>query len=274
MKTSFSVLATIAMLAVAALSVPGTLADQTSLNPVNEKASWAPRRALESMTAPYQQGPLDANKKKKRQDPNKKDDKHAPRALLEEGAHFSPLTDRALGHAPAVTPVSTTTSSSTATPAPTKTNPPKPTPAATTTSSSNATPVPAKPKVTPAATKPKANPAATKGKATTSSSNSKTTPCPPTHTQKDTPTKPKPTSASTTNKGKPKATPSATTSKTTPTPTVANKGSSPVQQKHRNLRDNWPKQQQQQQQSPHHAKKNDKTASKYGDKHHQTGVPR
>ncbi|KAG1697312.1 hypothetical protein DVH05_016595 [Phytophthora capsici] len=239
MKTSLSILAAMAMLAVAALNVPGSLANQVGVDAVVDEASWAPRRALESMAAPYQQGPPDGGIK--RRNPNTKDDKHGPRVL---------------GQAPAVTPASTT---STATPAPTKTNPPKATPAATTTSSSNVTPVPAKPKVTPAATKPKPTPAVTKGK-TASSSNS--------YMQKDTPTKPKPTPASTTNQSKPKVTPSATKPSTpkTPTPTVANKGSSPVQQKHRSLRDNEPKQQQhQQKQKPHDPPKR---TPKIGNKHH------
>ncbi|ETO61691.1 hypothetical protein F444_20344 [Phytophthora nicotianae P1976] len=209
MKISTPILATMALLAMAAFSVPGALAEQSIVTSITdsslhasqpvdvEKASWAPVRALKVKDLPQQQGKHDnGNPQHHHQHPNKN--------AAKQGHH------RALGQGPVATPASTTTSNTNVTPAPTK---PKPTPAATTT---KATPAPTKPKtVAPCHTtpKPKATPASTKSTPTPTNVKPNVTPCP---------TKPTPTATK---------------------PNTATSTSSDVQQKTRNLRDGQAKHQ-------------------------------
>ncbi|KAG3119449.1 hypothetical protein PI124_g4068 [Phytophthora idaei] len=242
MKTSTSILTTMALLAVAALSVSGVLAEQsivtsnidtslyTFLPSRDEKASWAPARALKVKGSPQHQG---------QQDDGKNDSK--------PGHH------RALGQAPVATPASTATGNTNVTPAPTK---PKPTPAAT---KAKATAAPTKPQTKAPSPKQKATPAATKSTPPPTKTRPKVTPAPtkPTPTaKKSTASKPTPPQP----KSKQATTPAATTS------TI----SGAVQQKTRNLRDGQPKQlyqHQHQQQSLPDQKSGLKPTPKNGNKH-------
>ncbi|KAG3119451.1 hypothetical protein PI124_g4070 [Phytophthora idaei] len=183
MKISVSILTTTVLLVVAASGVPGALADQSivasdigtlfnTTQPSNdEKASWAPIRALEANGSPQQQGQQDNGKPKQvHQNDGKNDAKQAPRVLVKTDFH------RALVQAPVATPASTTTGHTKATPAPIK---PKVTPCDTT---SKATPAPTKPKtVAPChpAPKPKATATATKSKTPAlTKAKPQPTPCP------------------------------------------------------------------------------------------------
>ncbi|KUF82114.1 hypothetical protein AM587_10013784 [Phytophthora nicotianae] len=171
MKISTPILATMALLAMAAFSVPGALAEQSIVTSITdsslhasqpvdvEKASWAPVRALKVKDLPQQQGKHDnGNPQHHHQHPNKN--------AAKQGHH------RALAPTkPKPTPAATTTK---ATPAPTKpktvapchtTPKPKATPAST---KSTPTPTNVKPNVTPAPTKP--TPTATKPNTATSTS--------------------------------------------------------------------------------------------------------
>ncbi|KAL4102343.1 hypothetical protein PRIC1_006090 [Phytophthora ramorum] len=295
MKASYSILAAVALLAVAAPGTPGVHAGQnpvtrhTHMNNHSYSFQSIPdsksHRALRSMDTP-KQGPIHNGKQKHpHHDDPQQNDKRAHRALL--GADGLVSIQRTLGQAP-VTPATTTTSSSKVTPAPTK---PKVTPAATTT---KATPAPTtahnKPKLTPAPTKtkPKATPAST-----TTSSTSKHTPAQiptkpkvtpvatkatpvPSTTKPKTPTpktvKPKTTPAATTSKDKTPVPRKASSSKVTPSPTTSKSTttgniSDVVQQKTRSLGEDQTEQQQQQR--SHDYKQGVKSKSKNGGKHHK-----
>ncbi|KAL4172417.1 hypothetical protein KRP22_007581 [Phytophthora ramorum] len=295
MKASYSILAAVALLAVAAPGTPGAHAGQnpvtrhTHMNNHSYSFQSIPdsksHRALRSMDTP-KQGPIHNGKQKHpHHDDPQQNDKRAHRALL--GADGLVSIQRTLGQAP-VTPATTTTSSSKVTPAPTK---PKVTPAATTT---KATPAPTtahnKPKLTPAPTKtkPKATPAST-----TTSSTSKHTPAQiptkpkvtpvatkatpvPSTTKPKTPTpktvKPKTTPAATTSKDKTPVPTKASSSKVTPSPTTSKSTttgniSDVVQQKTRSLGEDQTEQQQQQR--SHDYKQGVKSKSKNGGKHHK-----
>ncbi|KAG2775486.1 hypothetical protein PC129_g18924 [Phytophthora cactorum] len=271
MKTSTSILTTMDLLAVAALSVSGVLAEQsivtsnintslyTFLPSRDEKASWAPARALKVKDSPQHQGQQDDGKPKH---PHQHHAKNDGKNDSKPGHHL------ALGQAPVATPASTATGNTNVTPAPTK---PKPTPAAT---KAKATTAPTKPqtkapspkqKATPTATKststpkPKVTPAATKSTPPPTKTRPKVTPAPtkPTPTaKKSTASKPTPPQS----KSKEATTPAATTS------TI----SGAVQQKTRNLRDGLPKQlyqHQRQQQSLPDQKSGLKPTPKNGNKH-------
>ncbi|KAE8893194.1 hypothetical protein PF010_g17290 [Phytophthora fragariae] len=133
-----------ALLAVAALGATGVRIDENPIShpsddanhlvtsePVSDERTWVPFRALRSMDSP-KQGPHDDGKHPPHDShyDSKKDDKQARRALGQ-----APVTSTTSTSTTEATPAPTKTggANSRATPAPTRTSTPKATPAATTT---------------------------------------------------------------------------------------------------------------------------------------------